>query len=58
MATIQDEVLAAFLKRIADDDAVSSEIVDGLRGFLSGGNLPPPAELVKLIVEGSGDSLT
>ncbi|HUF99914.1 MAG TPA: hypothetical protein VMM60_17445 [Ilumatobacter sp.] len=57
MAAIQDEVLAAFLARIATEPAVSDQIVEGLRKLLAGGNIPKAATVLKLIVDG-GDALT
>jgi hypothetical protein len=53
--SIQDEVLVGFFERLAGDDAVSDAIVERLREGMAHGNIPKPATLLEIIVQGSGD---
>ena len=53
--SIQDEVLNGFFGRLARDDTVSDVIVEGLREGLAHSNIPKPATLLKIVVEGVGD---
>jgi hypothetical protein len=58
MSTVDEKVLAEFLKQMDDADEVPDVVAAALRTSLSKEKLPKPEHLVELFSTSTGDALT
>lgn len=57
MATIQEEVLAAFYTKLKDTEGVTDAKVQALRDILSGGKKPKAADVIRALAEPAKEEL-
>jgi hypothetical protein len=57
MATIQDDILEEFYKRLAKAEGFTTEKVEQVRDLFSGHKTPKAVDLIKVFSESSKESL-
>jgi hypothetical protein len=57
MATIQEEVLAAFYSKLKDTEGFTDTKVQALRDILSGGKKPKAADVIRVLAEPAKEEL-